>query len=139
MANKWPQFVTADLGNSAADDLEMERRWFVYRDEMRALIAAGGVRQDEDGWWIDEASGELIGPDPDIESPFPIKGTVKSFAEAFPDQAEAIKKGRGRQKAPTKISTTIRLSPDVLDYFRAGGAGWQSRIDEALKEWVASR
>lgn len=42
---------------------------------------------------------------------------------------------RGRPKAPvTKISTTIRLSPEVIDYFKAGGPGWQSRIDEALRK-----
>lgn len=44
---------------------------------------------------------------------------------------------RGRPKAAkTKVSTTIRLSPDVLEYFRAGGPGWQSRIDEALRKAV---
>lgn len=57
------------------------------------------------------------------------------FAEAFPDLAKTIRH-RGAQKAPTKVSTTIRLSPEVIDHFRAGGPGWQSRIDNALKEWV---
>lgn len=58
------------------------------------------------------------------------------FAEAFPDMAATIK-GRGPQKAPTKVPTTIRLSRDVIDHFRATGAGWQTRIDNALKEWLA--
>ena len=43
---------------------------------------------------------------------------------------------RGPQKAPVKVSTTIRLSPDVINTFRAGGDGWQSRIDAALKDWL---
>lgn len=43
---------------------------------------------------------------------------------------------RGTQKAPTKIATTIRLSPDVMDAFKATGAGWQTRIDAALKDWL---
>ena len=43
---------------------------------------------------------------------------------------------RGPQKAPPKISTTIRLSPDVLQAFRAAGDGWQTRIDAALKDWL---
>jgi uncharacterized protein (DUF4415 family) len=43
---------------------------------------------------------------------------------------------RGLQKAPVKVSTTIRLSPDVVQAFRAGGDGWQSRIDAALKDWL---
>jgi len=43
---------------------------------------------------------------------------------------------RGRQKAPTKQPTTIRLSPDVMAAFKATGAGWQTRIDDALKDWL---
>lgn len=43
---------------------------------------------------------------------------------------------RGPQKAPRKISTTIRLSPEVVAAFRAAGDGWQTRIDQALKEWL---
>jgi uncharacterized protein (DUF4415 family) len=45
---------------------------------------------------------------------------------------------RGRQKAPTKERTTIRLSRDVLDRFRASGRGWQTRMDAALREWLDS-
>jgi hypothetical protein len=47
----------------------MQRRWENYDREMKAIIAAGGVHQDRDGWWIDDATGELIGPDPSIERP----------------------------------------------------------------------
>ena len=43
---------------------------------------------------------------------------------------------RGPQKAPVKQSTTIRLSPDVMAAFKATGAGWQTRIDNALKDWL---
>jgi uncharacterized protein (DUF4415 family) len=31
--------------------------------------------------------------------------------------------------------TTLRLSPEVLDYFKKQGPGWQKKIDEALKDW----
>lgn len=43
----------------------------------------------------------------------------------------------GAQRKPTKVSVTVRYSRDVLEYFRSSGPGWQSRIDEALKEWVS--
>jgi len=43
---------------------------------------------------------------------------------------------RGPQKTPTKVSTTIRLSSDVVQAFRATGDGWQTRVDAALKEWL---
>jgi uncharacterized protein (DUF4415 family) len=45
---------------------------------------------------------------------------------------------RGRQKSPTKLPTTIRLSPDVMAAFKATGAGWQTRIDNALKDWLST-
>lgn len=41
---------------------------------------------------------------------------------------------RGRPKAViTKVTTTIRLDPDVLAKFKSSGRGWQSRINEALR------
>ena len=54
----------------------------------------------------------------------------------LPATLQAKLRGRGPQKAPPKISTTIRLSPDVVQAFRAGGDGWQTRIDAALKDWL---
>ena len=44
---------------------------------------------------------------------------------------------RGPQKAPRKVPTTIRLSPEVMDYFRSTGNGWQGRVDSVLREYVA--
>ena len=45
--------------------------------------------------------------------------------------------GRSRPRvAKPKVSTTIRLSQDVLDHFKAGGRGWQTRINDALREWI---
>ena len=43
---------------------------------------------------------------------------------------------RGKQKKPTKQPVTLRLSPEVLEAFRATGQGWQTRIDEVLREYV---
>jgi uncharacterized protein (DUF4415 family) len=41
---------------------------------------------------------------------------------------------RGPQKAPTEVAVSIRLSPEVISYFKAKGPGWQSKIDEALRK-----
>ncbi|MDE0095462.1 MAG: BrnA antitoxin family protein [Gammaproteobacteria bacterium] len=47
---------------------------------------------------------------------------------------EAAPVRRGRPKAVVrKVSTTIRLDPDVVDAFKADGPGWQSRINTALR------
>ena len=37
-----------------------------------------------------------------------------------------------------KVSTTIRLSSEIIDHFKADGPGWQTRINEALREWIRS-
>jgi len=58
------------------------------------------------------------------------------FAQAFPELAAKMRATRGPQKTATKISTTIRLSPEVLNHFKAGGPGWQRRIDEALRHAI---
>lgn len=45
----------------------------------------------------------------------------------------------GRPKADSvKERVTIRLSPEVTEFFRASGKGWQTRMNDALKEYVRS-
>ncbi|MEA3303351.1 MAG: BrnA antitoxin family protein [Pseudomonadota bacterium] len=64
----------------------------------------------------------------------------KPLSEANPALYAKIKKGvgeRGPQKSPTKIPISIRVSPEVAEYFRAKGKGWQGSIDNVLKEYVA--
>ena len=46
-----------------------------------------------------------------------------------------VRRGRPPLDKP-KVSTTIRLSRDVIDHFKVNGRGWQTRIDEALREWI---
>lgn len=58
---------------------------------------------------------------------------AKPFAEALPELAALIRKGRGPNRAPTKKLVSLRLSPQVLDTYKAKGPGWQSRIDEDLR------
>jgi uncharacterized protein (DUF4415 family) len=54
--------------------------------------------------------------------------------------AEKRKRGeRGPQVAPTKQLVSVRYSPEVLQYFKATGSGWQTRMNEALLEWVNKR
>lgn len=49
----------------------------------------------------------------------------------------AARRTRGPNKHPTKEQVAVRYSPEVLAYFRATGAGWQTRMDEALREYVS--
>ena len=59
---------------------------------------------------------------PDLSTPY----WREKFAEA------RARRGRPPSEAP-KVSTTIRLDPDVIEAFKAGGPGWQSRINAALR------
>ena len=58
---------------------------------------------------------------------------AKPFAKAFPALAES-RRGRGAQKKPTEIAVSLRLSREVVERFKAGGPGWQTRMDKALKK-----
>ena len=65
---------------------------------------------------------------------------------AFFERADLIRGGkvvrrgkRGPQKAPTKKLVSLRLSPEVVDHFKASGPGWQTRIDEMLVKAIKKR
>ncbi|OBX05210.1 toxin-antitoxin system, antitoxin component [Gallibacterium genomosp. 3] len=49
------------------------------------------------------------------------------------------KRTRGKQKLPTKQLVTIRLSPEVVESFKATGKGWQSRINEVLVKYIEQK
>lgn len=75
--------------------------------------------------------------------PFTAPDLVDDFDDDIPDMttpywaakiaAAPIQRGRPRVAVP-KVSTTIRLDADVLAAFKAEGAGWQSRINAALRK-----
>ena len=45
---------------------------------------------------------------------------------------------RGRPKlASAKLLVSVRYSPEVLEYFKSTGPGWQARMDSILKEYVS--
>ncbi len=50
----------------------------------------------------------------------------------------AVRRTRGPNKQPIKEQVAVRYSPEVLAYFRATGSGWQTRMDEVLREYVSS-
>lgn len=56
------------------------------------------------------------------------------------DNDDGNQRTPGKPKAEvTKERITIRLSPNVVSAFRAGGAGWQTRMDAALRDWLDGR
>jgi uncharacterized protein (DUF4415 family) len=47
-----------------------------------------------------------------------------------------VVRGRPPVRDRAKQQVTLRLDPDVIDKFREGGPGWQSRINAALRKVV---
>ena len=54
-------------------------------------------------------------------------------------QFKRLRGQRGPQKTATKHQVTLRLDPEVIDFFKAGGKGWQSRINETLLEDISAK
>ena len=59
--------------------------------------------------------------------------------EAFWKNATVRRPGqRGPGRRAKKVLLSVRYSPEVVEYFKSTGEGWQTRMDEALKDWMAS-
>lgn len=65
--------------------------------------------------------------------------SMRPTSETHPEIVEAYRRSRGKQKAPTKIATSIRLSETVLEAYKKSGPGWQARIDQDLQNIIAER
>ena len=58
-------------------------------------------------------------------------------AEELQAGLEAARRKRGRPAGSgTKEQVAIRFDRDVLAALRATGPGWQTRVNEAMREWV---
>ena len=81
---------------------------------------------------------------PTVEEDRAITAAAKADPDAQPltpkqlAAMQPIKSLRGRPKAAsTKQLVSIRYSPEVIDYFKSTGEGWQARMDGVLKRYVA--
>jgi uncharacterized protein (DUF4415 family) len=80
----------------------------------------------------DEEIARQIAEDPD---------TAPELTDDWFDRADLhygetlLRRGRGRPRTETpKKLVSLRLDRDVIDAFRAGGPGWQSRLNAALRK-----
>ena len=58
-----------------------------------------------------------------------------NFAPLMRAELERIKRGRVLGSG-TKAQQTVRFDTAVLDAFKATGKGWQTRMNDALREWL---
>jgi len=67
---------------------------------------------------------------------------ARAASEVLPEllgteAASQLLKPRGRPPAATtRIHLNLRLDADIVQAFKAKGAGWQTRMNNALHEWL---
>ena len=64
--------------------------------------------------------------------------TARPARDAIPHIVEAVRR-RGRPRGESKTLITLRLDKDLIATLRAGGEGWQTRINELLRAAVGLR
>lgn len=74
---------------------------------------------DEEPEWAAEAAAE-----------------ARPFAEVFPKQLEALKRGRPPVEQP-KLHIGFRLAADVVQGVRATGPGYNACVEKVLREALA--
>lgn len=77
---------------------------------------------------------------PTVEEDKAITAAARSDTDALPLTPRQLKDMvplRGRPKSDKKkLLISVRYSPEVVAYFKSTGEGWQSRMDEVLREYV---
>ncbi|NOU44376.1 MAG: BrnA antitoxin family protein [Methyloglobulus sp.] len=64
--------------------------------------------------------------------------SINTYTTSFCRMAEKPKNGRPRSDNP-KVFTSLRLDAEVVAHFKAGGKGWQTRINDALKQCLVAK
>ena len=89
-------------------------------------------------WLSPEEDAEInrqIAEDPDdFEADEEWFKHAKPTAELFPELLERYHREKADLESGRKERLRILVDKDVLDYFRAGGGDWHSRINEALRK-----
>ncbi len=62
--------------------------------------------------------------------------TEEWFEQAdYYEGGKLVRRGRPPSEAPKKL-VSLRLSREVIEHFKGGGPGWQTRINETLLDAV---
>lgn len=56
-----------------------------------------------------------------------------------PETVDSAHAERGRFAGQRQLAVTLWLDAEVVDHFARGGAGYEARLNAALREWVATR
>lgn len=71
-------------------------------------------------------------------------GEIPELGDDFFERADEhragvlVKRGRGRPAGAKKAQMNLRIDLDVIEAYKAQGEGWQTRMNQALREWAQS-
>lgn len=83
--------------------------------------------------WVDQDDATELTEEDFARGTWRIGDNVVSCQEA--KAAMTDRRGRPPLVEP-KTAVNIRLAPDILAAFKATGKGWQTRINDALHDWL---
>jgi uncharacterized protein (DUF4415 family) len=83
---------------------------------------------------------------PTVEENKRISAAAKADPDAQPLTPKQLKamvplrtlRGRPKSANPKQL-VSVRYSPEVLEFFKATGEGWQTRMDGVLRQYVSRR
>ncbi len=80
---------------------------------------------------ISQANWEAV-ESPDLSES--LLTAMRPVREAHPEIPARV---RGPQKTPIKIPISLRLDESIVQALRATGRGWQGRVNDILRDWLA--
>ena len=85
--------------------------------------------------WVDPDDAPELSDEMLDKATYKVGERVVSPAEYATAFKAATKMGRPKLERP-KRPVTIRYDADVIDAFKATGPGWQTRMNDALRDWL---
>jgi uncharacterized protein (DUF4415 family) len=114
----------------SASDLERRLADNLAEKVNRAIASGRQMHLDDDGWYVDDTTGELIGPDSRMERPLTEKDSERG--DIYEGEKLIRRGGRPKSSDPKKL-TALRLDSDLLAQLKSSGPGWQTRVNAMLR------
>ena len=87
-----------------------------------------------------KAKRKIIYPTPEEDAA--ITAAALSDPDALPmtdEQRAQLRPLRGRPRGSNKVHMSMRFDAEVIEAFKMTGAGWQTRINDVLRQYVKSQ
>ena len=62
--------------------------------------------------------------------------SARPAIEVDPETVKRWRRSRGKKKTQIEDSVTVRIDADIAAYFRESGPGWQTRLNETLRQVI---